>query len=75
MTRWAVRGSGAEAGAAAAAVVVTGAAVAVAAVVVAVVDMVSVIPDCFFGVSSMLCSCLGRTVRMGLTGMGSAKWG
>ena len=40
---------------------------AVAAVVVVVVDMVVVTLDCFFGVLSMLCNCLGRMVVSGLT--------
>ena len=62
-------GSGAGAGA------VAGAAVAVAAVVVAVVDMVFVIPGCFFVVLSVLCNCLGRMVVSGLVETGSVEWG
>ena len=65
-------GSGAGAGTG---VGVAGAAVAVAAVVIAVVDMVLIVPDCFFEVLSMLCNCPGRMVRMGSTGMGSIGLG
>ena len=47
------------------------AAVAVAAiVVVAVVDMVLIVPDCFFGVVLVLCNCPGRTTGTVVIGSG-----